>query len=537
MLREYILKEMEKKLRGDNSFLSEQKLSKLKRAATKKMGGNCPTNIELLATYKKMVSVGKLTASTRLEKSLVTKAVRTESGVAVVSVLTKPYACPGHCAFCPTEKNMPKSYLSNEPAVMRAIATRFHPYRQMRARLESLELTGHHTDKIELIVMGGTFSYLPRRYQNWFIKECFRAANEFGKRTGTYQKELLEKQQTRNETARKKIVGLTLETRPDFVNEKEIVQMRKLGCTRVELGVQSVDDAVLELNRRGHLTAATVRATWLLKSAGFKINYHMMPELPGSSPEKDLKMFEELWQNPAFRPDMLKIYPCVVVRDAEIYDWFKSEKYKPYVPPVRLKLLAEIKKHVPRYVRITRLIRDIPSNSIVGGNRVTNLRQTLAQLAEREGWRCRCIRCREVRQNAIANFQDLKMFREDYTASEGTEIFLSFEDQKRRHLYALLRLRINQNSEKHFLTELNNAAIIREVHTYGKLVPLAEREKKSPQHFGLGGQLLAEAERIARDEFNAKKIAVISGVGVRGYYRKHGYKKRGTYMLKLTSAK
>lgn len=533
-MKEYIINEMERRLVAGKKDFSEKKLSKIKRAASKKFGDPCPTNIELLREYRKMRAEGKLTPSETIEKALITKEVRTESGVAIVAILTKPYPCPGKCAYCPDEKEMPKSYLSNEPAVMRAVLTKFHPYAQMKARLESLEATGHKTGKIELIVMGGTFSYLPKRYQTWFIRECFRAANEFGKKKGVYKHLDLAAQQRRNEKAEKRIVGLTLETRPDYIDEKEIGNFRHLGATRVELGVQSVWDDVLRLNRRGHGIAETIRATKLLKEAGLKINYHMMPELPGSSAPRDIEMFAELFRNPDYQPDMIKIYPCVVVKGTLLYKWLRSGRYQPYSDRERLDMLAEVKKNLPYYVRVTRLIRDIPSTSIIAGNTITNLRQELERKGRKEGWKCKCIRCREIRSGAQAEEKDLRLFREDYQASDGREIFLTLEDKDREHLYSLLRLRINseRTSARHHIPELRGAAVIREVHTYGKLVPIQTRDRRSSQHIGLGKRLLQEAERIAGQEYGAKKIAVISGVGVRDYYRKNGYKLTGTYMTK-----
>jgi elongator complex protein 3 len=538
MINQHIIRELEKIVSTKYKPISEIRLSKIKRRGSKIYKKPCPTNIELLAEYRKMIKNGKISKNEAIERTLITKEIRTDSGVAVVAILTKPYPCPGQCAYCPDEKDMPKSYLSNEPAVMRAVLTKFHPYRQVKARLESLEATGHHTDKIELIVMGGTFSYLPKRYQNWFIKECFRACNEFGKNKNEYKKLDLGEQQRKNEKAEKRIVGLTLETRPDYIDEKEIIQMRKLGATRVELGIQSIYEDVLKLNKRGHGVKAIINATKLLKEAGFKINYHMMPELPGSSIEKDIAMFKELFQNPNFQPDMIKIYPCVVVKNTLLYKWLQSGKYQPYSDKDRLEMLSEIKKNLPYYVRVTRLIRDIPSTSIIAGNKITNLRQTLEGKAKNENWKCKCIRCREIRQDEEINEKSLSIFRENYDASDGKEIFLTFEDKNRKHLYSMLRLRINEQEvsqrkdQKHFIPELQNAAIIREVHTYGKLVAMKSKDEKSAQHIGLGKRLMTEAEEIAKKEFGAKKIAVISGVGVRGYYLKQGYSLQGTYMIK-----
>ena len=274
-----------------------------------------PTNADLREHYEKLIVRRIVQRSPQLEKILISRKIRTQSGVAVVAVLTKSYLCPGQCLYCPTEKDMPKSYLSNEPAVMRAISAQFNPYRQVQSRLRSLELNGHQTDKIELIVMGGTFSALPKNYQQKFISECFRACNDYPKKFKVQSSKfkdfnlLLSKEQKRSEKAKHRIIGLTLETRPDFINEAEILNFRQLGCTRVELGVQSIFNDVLEINKRGHKIEASIEATKLLKDAGFKINYHMMPGLPGSNPKKDFLMFQKLFSNPNFQPDMLKIYP------------------------------------------------------------------------------------------------------------------------------------------------------------------------------------------------------------------------------------
>ncbi len=569
-INQYIIQKLIQKT-FEKRELSSEYLSRLKRKASKKFSLPCPTNIELLKTYRKMAENKEVVSNKEIEDLLVTKNVRTSSGVAVVAALTKPYPCLGTCAFCPNEKNMPKSYLSNEPAVMRAILTDFHPYKQVMARIKSLEATGHKTDKIELIIMGGTFSYLPKQYQTWFVKECFRACNN-----EKLKAKSLKQLQKINEKSGHRIVGLTLETRPDYIDEKEIINMRKLGATRVELGAQNIYDDVLKLNKRGHGRAEIIRATKLLKEAGFKINYHMMPNLPGSSYEKDLRMFEELFSNPDFQPDMLKIYPCVVVKNTEIYRWWKKGEYKPYSDEKLMELLCAIKKIIPYYVRITRLIRDIPSTSIIAGNKISNLRQVLDKKSKEENWKCKCIRCREVRnrrgeinKNPLlikgGVVKNLKLFRQDYKASGGKEIFLSFEDKEREYLYSMLRLRINENviarsgtknqhsklfssrtdfsrgarndnsltvASINIIPILQNSAVIREVHTYGQLVSINSKNKKSPQHTGLGKKLILEAEKIAREEFNLKKIAVISGVGVRDYYRKLGYRLKEGYMVK-----
>ncbi|KKP81724.1 MAG: Histone acetyltransferase [Candidatus Moranbacteria bacterium GW2011_GWF2_35_54] len=524
-----------------------------------------PTNADLREIYNELVLNKKIKSSSILE-------IRTQSGVAVVAVLTKPSTCPGKCIFCPTEKNMPKSYLSNEPAVMRAIMNKFDAYNQVQSRLMALELNGHSTEKIELIVMGGTFSYFPKAYQKKFITDCFRACNDYprSRPSPSLRGSLpagrhglgggvgkLTYEQKKNETAKHRIVGLTLETRPDYINEKEIINFRNLGCTRVELGVQSIYDDVLIKNNRGHLVNATTSATKLLKDAGFKINYHMMPGLLGFSIAKDFKMFKELFTNPNFQPDMLKIYPTVVTKNSELYKVWKEGNYKPLSNKQFEKLIIKIKNEaIVPYVRIQRLIRDVPLCSIEAGPTVSNLRQII----EKETT-CQCIRCREIKGEYKIT-DKIILDRIDYDASGGKEIFLQFvsppslyskgdlpagrqgcrraegvqyeSSNSKQKLYSLLRLRIinNPHSSANSSHSGRFQAIIREIHTYGKLTDIAKRDKKSPQHIGLGKKLILEAERIARDEFGLKKIAVISGVGVRNYYRKNGYRLQNTYMVK-----
>lgn len=485
-----------------------------------------PAKIQLISAYHKLVKQGIIKPSLALEKLLKKREIRTLSGVAPIAVLTKHYPCPGQCVFCPNEKNMPKSYLSNEPAVMRAITYKFDPYKQVKMRLEALAQNGHDTDKCELIVMGGTWSYLPIRYQNWFIKRCF---DGFNRRTA----KSLAQAQKWNETAKHRVVGLTLETRPDYINETEVKRMRDLGCTRVELGVQTISDKILKLTQRGHSNQQTVLATRLLKDAGFKISYHMMPNLPGSTVKQDFQTFKTIFTDSAYQPDMLKIYPCVVTKDAKIFNWFKQGKYKPYSDKQLLALIVKIKKIIPPYVRISRLIRDIPEISILAGNKISNLRQLINQRFQKTGEFCRCIRCREARNQPI-NLKDLKLKIIKYPASEGQEYFLSYESKDEKTLFAFLRLRLQQNFSNQLLAklpELKDAAIIREIHTYGQLIPLKGPANKAIQHLGLGKKLISKAEEIVRKN-KFQKLAVISGIGVRQYYQKLGYKLQGTYMIK-----
>ena len=508
-----------------NEIKNLSDLDLIKRKIAKKYNISTPSNVELLKAYHKIPLSKEKERKSSSANFLIKKSIRSLSGVAVISVLTKEYPCPGKCIYCPTEKGMPKSYLSNEPAVMRAILNKFDPYKQVASRIKALELAGHKTDKIELIMIGGTWSCLPLNYKKWFVKRCFEACNKYKKR------ESIEAAQKRNEKAKHRIVGITAETRPDFINKKEIINLRDLGVTRVELGVQSIYDDVLSLNKRGHKREEIIKATRLLKESGFKICYHMMPNLFGSSKKRDKEMFKEIFENPDFCPDLLKIYPCAIIKGTPLYIKWKRGKYHPYKEKDLINTLKDIKKTIPLYCRIQRLVRDIPSQSIViGPAKISNLRQIIKKELKKEKKRCRCIRCREVGKDYDPK-EKLYLFRKDYDSSNGKEIFLSYESKNQEKLYSLLRLRIQKESS--VFKSLKDSAIIREVHTYGKLLSLVEDSFPiSPQHKGLGKKLIKEAEKIALEEFGIKKIAVISGVGVRSYYRKLGFKLRETYMIK-----
>lgn len=576
-----------------NNTLSEIKLGRIKRVALKSLGiKDIPQNTDLIPVYHKLVKSGKISPNPLLEKMLRKKKMRSLSGIASITVITPDFGCPGKCIYCPTEKGMPKSYLSNEPAVMRAITNKFNPYMQVSSRLKMLKDQGHPTDKIELIIAGGTWSAIPEKYQIWFIANCYGAANSKNAKRKTQNakphlktislnslKKILNAEQKKNETAKNRIVGLTLETRPDWINERELVKMREFGCTRVEIGVQSIYDNVLKKCERGHTVKETILATKLLKDFGFKINYHIMLGLPGSTIAKDTAMIKELFTNPNFQPDMLKIYPCVVLAGTKLDQLYKAGKYKPLSDKQIVKILKVAKTNIPEYCRVVRVIRDIPTPSITAGGKISNLREIIHQEMAREGKFCRCIRCREIKDLKI-KANNLKLKRIDYEASGGQEIFLSFDDAKNDKLVALLRLRIPSLFKKakeassslilsrpattsedsaisppaatggpcrndliirsqdasftfsnQILPTLQNSAIIRELHTYGQMEEIAKGGKKS-QHLGLGKKLMKEAEKIAKKEFGAKKIAVISGIGARNYYKKLGYKLKDTYLVK-----
>ena len=553
------------KLAMEAGIKDSHDFSRLKKSICKKLGVQPPTNADMREHYEKLVAKKEIYRDPDFEKILLSKKIRTQSGVAVVAVLTKAYPCPGKCIYCPSEKEMPKSYLSNEPAVMRAISAKFNPRKQVQNRLRALELNGHQIDKIELIVMGGTFSYLPKNYQTKFIAECFRACNDYAKhKTHIAKRKIdLQDEQKKNEMAKCRIVGLTLETRPDYIDAQEILNFRNLGCTRVELGVQSIFDPVLKINKRGHGIQETIDATKLLKDAGFKINYHSMPGLPGSDLKKDFQMFKELFSNSTFQPDMLKIYPTVVTKNTKLYSMWKKGEYQPLGNAEFAKFILKIKREIiPPFVRIARLVRDVPTSSIMAGPTISNLRQMIAHESQ-----CPCIRCREVKsdytigdlpamlrslkekadytsltkntvstesENSIAKqAEKIILDRINYDASDGKEIFLQYVSANKKKLFALLRLRIpSENNTQHFIPALRNSALIREVHTYGKLAQINQHDKNSPQHIGLGKRLMQEAERITKKEYGLKKIVVISGVGVRNYYRKLGYKLQNTYLKK-----
>jgi len=450
-------------------------------------------------------------------------AIRTLSGVTPVAVLTKPFPCPGSCIYCPHEENVPVSYLAQEPAVMRAITNRYNPFDQVSYRLNQYIKTGHITQKVELIILGGSWSSYPFEYRKEFVKSCLDALNK-------KKSESFEEAASINEKAEHRMVGLSIETRPDLITPKEISRMRNLGVTKVELGVQTTDEEILKLIRRGHGVKEVKKATQLLKDAGFKVLYHIMPGLPGASPKKDLEVFDILFQNSAFQPDMLKIYPCVVVSQTELYHWFKEGKYVPYANSELLDLLIKIKGKIPPYVRLMRLFRDIPANYIQGGSKKSNLREIIREELERRGLACQCIRCREIRNQTPE--KNLTLKRINYEASQGREIFLEYIDSQDR-IYALLRLRIPsyvfKKSESLFKV-LGNSSIIREIHVYGVSTPLSNKGKV--QHRGLGKKLIEKAQEITQREFGLGKMAVISGIGVREYYRKLGFKLQETYMVK-----
>jgi len=455
-----------------------------------------------------------------LIEAMKTRGVRTESGVAPFAVMMKPFYCPGECIYCPLEEGMPKSYLSDEPAAQRAKTLNFDPMKQVEGRIKQMMETGHITDKIDLIVIGGTFGSYPEKYKREFFKSMFDAVN--GKVSET-----LAEAQKYNETAEKRVVGISVETRPDWVSEQEIRLWRELGVTKVQLGVQAFDEEILKKIKRGHSLDEVAEATRMCRNAGLKICYHLMPNLPGSNPEKDIEMAKMMFNDLRFGPDYLKVYPAMTIKGTEMYEMWKQGEYLPYEEIDLIKVLKEIKAQTPVWCRIDRLIRDISKKWVSAGTTRTNLRQILQQELLEEGKKCRCIRCREVRGGVYDTKVELLV--NERESLGGKELFLSYEYEDK--LFSMLRLRLPEKTEKMLFEELEGAAITREVHTYGQVAQIDINDGIKTQHRGLGKRLMVKAEEIAR-EMGYKKMAVISAIGTREYYRKLGYELEGTYMVK-----
>jgi len=491
-------------------------LERWKNKLAKKYGISMPRNSDILRALPRELKE-------RYNTILVKKPSRTLSGVAIVAIMTSPFPCPhGKCIYCPggPDNGTAQSYTGHEPAALRAAQHNFDPYLQTRARIEQLNAIGHNTDKIDLIIMGGTFTARPRKYQEWFVKRAFDAMNEIDAET-------LEEAQLLNENAKNRCIGLTVETRPDWFMEKEIDFALRLGATRVELGIQTVYDDILKFVKRGHTIKESIQSTRLAKDAGFKINYHMMPSLPGSNPRRDFEAFKKIFTDSDFKPDMLKIYPTLVVKGTELYEMWKRGEYEPYTLEEMVELLVRVISIVPPWIRIQRIQRDIPAKFIDAGVKRGDLRAIVMKELEKRGIRCPEIRCREVGRKGGEHFE---LMRRDYNASAGKEVFLSYEDESYDSIAAFLRLR--EPSEYAHRPEMLNAAIVREVKVFGREVPVGERNKEGWQHRGYGRELMQEAERIAREEWGMSRVVVISGVGVRNYYRKLGYERLGPYMAK-----
>ncbi len=556
-----------KKKKPSKNQIATEKTRLCKKYSLKKI----PTDIEIMLN-------ADIKGIQKIRKFLLAKPTRTISGIAACAVMTKPFPCPhGKCAYCPGGINsafgtVPQSYTGKEPAARRAIRNNYNAYLQVMNRLEQYVAAGHAPDKIELIIMGGTFPSCPMSYQEDFIKNALQAMNDFSflfidknsalnlakfkeffqlpsdiadkKRTKSVQKKLLkiksnrkttlEKEQLKNEKSNIRCVGLTIETRPDYGKLEQGNEMLRLGCTRVELGIQTIYDGVLKKIERGHSVKDSIGSTRILKDLGFKINYHVMPGLPGVTKEQDLSALKTLFEDENFKPDMLKIYPCMVMKGTKLFEEWKKGKFNPLTTKEAAEIIAEFKKYVPEYCRIMRVQRDIPTYVTSSGVDKTNLRQYVEQLCKERGIKCRCIRCREAGFSPITkndiNLNNIKIKIIKYNASKGKEFFIAAEEPKNDILFGYCKLRFPSQLLRKEITK--DSALVRELHIYSPSVALGEKSKNSYQHRGLGKKLLKKAEEIAKNN-KKKKILVLSGIGAKEYYSKLGYKKDGCYMSKM----
>ncbi len=466
---------------------------------------------------------------------LVKKKVRSISGVVVITVMTKPMRCPKPepCIYCPggPDRGTPQSYTGLEPACRRALQNDFDPYGQVVSRMEQLREIGHIVDKVELIILGGTFTAYPDDYQRWFVKRCLDALN------GMEASSLEEAKRIAETRASVRNSGITVETRPDRAGEKEVDLLLELGVTRVEVGVQTVYDDVYELVRRGHTVKDVEECFRILKDSGFKIVAHLMPNLPGSDPERDLEMFRTVFRDERFKPDAVKIYPTLAIRGTALYDMWRRGLWEPYPLDVLIELIAKIKAMAPPWVRIQRVQRDIPATVIEAGPRKSNLRELVQRYMRARGLRCRCIRCREVghkmlKEGVLPDPEDVRLVKYREEASGGVDLFLSFEDVGKDILIGYVRVRVPSEAAHRPEVRAVPSAIIRELHVYGPMVPVGSRRPDGWQHRGYGARLIAEAERIAREEYDVRKMLILSGLGVKRYYARFGYRPDGPYVSK-----
>ncbi|MBN1859940.1 MAG: tRNA uridine(34) 5-carboxymethylaminomethyl modification radical SAM/GNAT enzyme Elp3 [Candidatus Thermoplasmatota archaeon] len=464
------------------------------------------------------------------------KSTRTLSGVAIIAAMTSPAACPhGRCLPCPggPMQNTPQSYTGFEPAAMRASCNNYDPYLQVQSRVEQLQAIGHVTDKVDLIIMGGTFTARLPSYQQWFVKRCYDALNSRRSHTLEHAKE-------NNEKAPSRCIGLTIETRPDWFRLQHADHALSLGATRVELGVQTIDDTLLSTMERGHTVSDSIAATRIAKDAGLKVCYHMMPGLPGSNEKKDLETFHTIFADEHFKPDMIKIYPTLITKGTKLYDLWKNGKYTPLSTEQASHLIALIKKDIPEWVRIQRIQRDIPSQEICTGIKKSNLRQYVEKEMQKQKTSCRCIRCREIGHTPLQKTEmvtdgSLICVHRQYKASNAEEWFVSLEDTTQDVLVGYLRLRDVVASHRPEL-QTEPCMIIREVKVLGREASIGSRTPEAYQHRGYGKKLVSEAERICSEQYGKKRLFVLSGVGVKPYYRKLGFVDDGVYLSKKIPA-
>ncbi|MBS3777928.1 MAG: tRNA uridine(34) 5-carboxymethylaminomethyl modification radical SAM/GNAT enzyme Elp3 [Candidatus Thermoplasmatota archaeon] len=513
---------------------SKQEIHKLKIKLCKKYNrSHIPSNSEMIPYIPDSFSEED---KAFMIKALRKKPMRTISGVAVVAVMTSPAACPhGRCIPCPggPMNKSPQSYTGFEPAAMRGSLNKFDPFEQVTARVNQLEAIGHPAEKIDLIIMGGTFTARDPFYQEWFVKRCYDAMNQQTAQNLKQAKKI-------NETSRHRCIGLTVETRPDWYRLQHIDESLRFGATRVELGVQNVYDTVLFAMNRGHTVSDTIHATRLAKDAGLKVCYHMMPGLPGSSEKKDFDSFKELFSNPSFQPDMLKIYPTLVIENTPLYAMWKKGEYTPLITEEAIDRIVRMLSFVPEYVRIQRIQRDVPAQYIEAGVQKSNLRQLVNNRLNEKGIFCREIRCRELGHKSLQgqkkakqiSLDDIKLEKTMYKASKGTEVFLSLVIPKEDALVGYLRLR-NLNQPHRYELSKHPSLIIRELKVVGQEMSIGKSGKDGVQHQGFGRKLVKEAERICVEEFDKHHLFVLSGIGVKEYYRNYlGFNDNGVYLHK-----
>lgn len=521
-------------------------------------------SIAFVERYHEMISDARITPSPRVERIFRKRGVRNQSGIAVISLLTKFWWCPGKCIYCPVFEGLPRSYIPDEPAVMRAQMNEFDPIKQVFNRLRWLRITGHCIDKCDVRIIGGTWSVYPVLYQEMFIKAiydahtCFEELEPFIEATSTgtdkfaefkvrqgfkmRESATLEEAKERNMKSRSRVVGIQIETRPDWITVEEIERLRSYDVTRVEIGYQTTIDEINTKNKRWHGNVESQKATQMLKDAGFKVCAHMMPNLLWSTPDLDRQAMQEVFDNPLFRPDELKIYPMMVTDKSELTQIWKKGGFQAYDDETLIQLMADLLEMVPPYVRLNRVYRDIPAHQILHGSHLANLRQIAEELLRSRGGEVIDTASREVKGKAF-NTDNIRLVAREYDASMGKDYMISFEEKVAEGknpdaatLYSLLRLRIPSQyftSEKHFLPVLEGAALIREIHTFGEQLGIWARADDAIQHQWLGKNMVAEAEKIIREQYpDIKKIAVIAGVGVRPYFEKLEYQLEGGYMIK-----
>jgi len=515
-------KDLAERLR-DPSPISRDEFERLKReVACKHSLTRVPSNPEILAL---------LDPESRelVKRALLLKSTRSASGVVVVAVMASPHPCPhGRCIYCPggPASGTPQSYTGHEPAAMRAIQNRFDPSAQVVQRMRQLEQMGHSTDKVELIIMGGTFPSAPLRYQEWFVKECLDALN-------CYRSASLEEAKRLCRNSRRRNVALTIETRPDHCKEPHVDSMLDMGATRVEIGLQSVYDDVLDFVGRGHAVKDSVDAIRIAKDSGLKVVVHMMPGLPGSDQDRDVKAFRVLFEDEKFRPDMLKIYPTLVLAGTGLEKLYRSGSYSPLDDATATEIVARVFEMAPRWLRVMRVQRDIPANLILAGPKHGNLRELSLRLLSKRGLRTSEIRSREIGlRNAPSKGEGLELKLTPYASSSGQEVLLEIAGRESDLLVAYLRLRLPSPSAHRPELSGGESAIVRELKVLGRSTPIGKVWADSSQHRGHGAFLMGEAERLARDDWGVKKLLVTSALGTKGYYERMSYRDDGPYMSK-----